>query len=270
MGSVSVLVKPEALLAGVCEPLLKGFPVDVWIMEKDGRILYHADGKEIGRNLFYDPLFKPFKDLVRLAQRIANEPSGTGFYEFFHRGTDRAVKKHASWTTVGLYGTDWRIVLIHRVAEDQSSEAGVPTPFHASELVKALSADTELQSALTSGDEAKALSIFKGFFEKNQGIYSIQWLDASGINRFGYPPENSLKNYSIQEGRTFGDNLFKAALSERKETSFDLPLVEGNTGSFFLHPIYSGDQFYGMIYIICIPPRQAPSEAGRWSSPYGS
>ena len=100
--------------------------------------------------------------------------------------------------------------------------------------------------------------IFKRLFEETSGIYSIQWVDTSSINRFGYPPENSLRDYSFQEGRSFGDEQFKAALAAREESIFRLPLVEGGKGTFYLHPIYSGDQYLGMIYAIRKEPAKVP------------
>jgi hypothetical protein len=44
------------------------------------------------------------------------------------------------------------------------------------------------------------------------------------------------------------------ALSGKKESSFDAPLVEGKEGHFFMVPVNRDDVFLGMMYIIRIKP----------------
>lgn len=110
MGSVSILVKPEILLASVIEPLVRGIPTEIWVMQKDGRILYDAKREEIGKMLFTDPLYGSFPDLVATGKKISKQPLGNGVYEFYSKETKRTVAKEAFWTTVGLYGTQWRLI----------------------------------------------------------------------------------------------------------------------------------------------------------------
>ena len=55
-GSVSMLIRPGSLLATLIAPQVQGFPIDVWVMQPDGLVLYDPDVEEIGRNLFTDPL----------------------------------------------------------------------------------------------------------------------------------------------------------------------------------------------------------------------
>lgn len=259
LGSVSVLINPETFLASVITPAIQGFPVQIVVMEKDGRILYDADEGEIGKNLFQDALYKPFKELQDLGRRIAKEPSGSGSYAFYEEGSEKTVvTKRATWNTIGIHGTEWRLVMIQKATEDLVSKIGTIDPSGVPELIGKLCANAELQNALALGDEAKALSIFKKFTEEKPGLYSVQWLDVSGTNRFGYPPENSLRDYHLQESRSPGDNLFKAALADRKESAFELPLEEGGMGTFYLHPIYSGENYLGMLYVILKKEAKAP------------
>jgi len=58
-----------------------------------------------------DPAFAGYPELVALTKRIATEPSGTGTYTFTPAGGGPAVRKSAFWTTAGLHGTEWRIVV---------------------------------------------------------------------------------------------------------------------------------------------------------------
>jgi hypothetical protein len=250
MGSVSVLIKPEVLLAGVVQPAVKGFPVDIWVMERDGRTLYDSDEKEIGKNLFQDYLYKPFEKLRSLAKKMSSDPSGTGYYSFYRKDSDTVINKHASWTTVGLHGTEWRVVMIQEAAEGQPMAQAESAPADIGEIIENLCADPELQNALARDDEAKAVSIFKKAFEQTPELYSVQWIDAHSVNRFGYPTENSLRDYSFREGRSAGDDQFRAAVDRGRKSSFELPMLEGGAGVFYLHPVRSGDQYLGIVYAI--------------------
>ena len=40
IGSVSLLFKPETFLENILHPLVRGLPVDIWVMEPGGRILF--------------------------------------------------------------------------------------------------------------------------------------------------------------------------------------------------------------------------------------
>lgn len=111
IGSVSMLIRPEVLLASVIEPLLRGIPTEVWAMQKDGRILYDARKEEIGKMLFSDPMYKPFTGLLAIGERISKEPQGRGTYEFYEKGSAKPVRKEAFWSTIGLYGIEWRLVI---------------------------------------------------------------------------------------------------------------------------------------------------------------
>ncbi len=252
-GSVSMLIRPGSLLATLIEPEVQGFPIDVWVMQTDGRILYDSDTEEIGRNLFTDPLYQPFPELLSLGVEIAANASRSGSYTFLGRGMSAPVEKSASWVTVGLHGTDWRVVATQVVAGDAStvhrglSELGLLSTDAA---LKALTQNEELQRAMAAGDRNTTLNIFRQFYEANPGLYAIQWADASCMNRFGYPEENSLTNYDCRAGRTPASEKLVAAIEAREATSFEVPLVEGNTGRFVIAPLYAGDEYLGVVYTI--------------------
>jgi len=112
LGSVSLLVKPESMIGKIVEKNKKNSPFDVWVMQLDGRILYDLDSKQIGKVLFSDPLYRPYPDLLKLGKKIVKQKSGTGRYTFVAPGLNKPVKKEAFWTTVSLYGTDWRVVTV--------------------------------------------------------------------------------------------------------------------------------------------------------------
>ncbi len=110
-GSVSLLFKPEDLLSAVIKSVTNDSSLYVWVMQKDGRILYDPDPDQIGRMLFSDPLYEPFPDTVAFGRKIAADRTGSGSYNFYDLGTTKPVKKNAVWTTIALHGTEWRLVV---------------------------------------------------------------------------------------------------------------------------------------------------------------
>jgi hypothetical protein len=83
-------------------------------MQTDGLILYDQDPDQINKNIFTDPMFEPFSDLISFSRTVAYNPSGAGSYDFYKKGyQDKVVvKKDAVWDTVKLYGNEWRIVVM--------------------------------------------------------------------------------------------------------------------------------------------------------------
>lgn len=111
-GSISLLINHDVLFKNIIEPLVKGEPCKVWVMQTDGLVIYDPDPNQINRNIFSDPLFEPFKDLIAFSKTVAEKPSGAGEYDFYKKGLEdqTVVKKDAVWETAGLYGSEWRIV----------------------------------------------------------------------------------------------------------------------------------------------------------------
>jgi hypothetical protein len=257
LGSVSMLIKPEVLLSALIAPAVQGFPVEVWVLQRDGRILYNANPEMIGRNVFRDALCGPVPQFRSLVRKIAARKSGAGVYACLPQGLKTTVKKQAFWSTVGLHRTAWRLMVTHVVAEASAmgeqrlSDVGVAA---ADAALRNLARDPDLHQALAADDKAKTLHILRRFYEAHPGLYAVQWVDSTGINRFGYPAENSLTNYDFRAGRTLGDQQFLDALQARRETSFELPLIEGKMGRFFIVPIQAGDTYQGLLDTIRITP----------------
>ena len=251
-GSVSVLIRPESLFAYVLEPLLRGGPVEAFAMQTNGRILYDQDRAEVGRMLFEDPMYKPFPQLVAVGTMICREKTGSGSYEFRQAGSGRMVTKDAYWTTIGLHGTDWRLVVMHvRPQEEAVWGEGISETDPAAAL-KALANDDGLKKACGRGDDAAVGALLRRFYAEHPGPYSVQWLDADGVNRYGYPEENSLINYDMKGSKVDSAGPMLRALSGEKESAFVSPLVEGKTGAFLMEPVYNGREYLGMVYTIVL------------------
>jgi basic membrane protein A len=110
-GSVSAMFAPEKLLAGIIEPVSTNLPVDIFLMQTDGLMIYDVDADQIGRNVFEDPLYQPFPELLALARKVAATKKGMGAYRFYQEGSGEPVSKLAYWKTAGKLGTEWRIVI---------------------------------------------------------------------------------------------------------------------------------------------------------------
>lgn len=256
-GSVSILVRPESLVSEEASVLVRGLPIDVWAMQTDGRIIFDPDKEEIGRMLFTDPIYRPFPQLISLGTRISENKTGSGNYEFLGNGLKKPVRKDAYWTTAGLYGTEWRIVATHIPADDgQSSKRGLAElgVKSSEDSLRDLAGREELKGALAGNDLDRVLRMFSDFTARHYGIYAIQWVDASGVNRCGHPAANSPRNYDFHAMKTPSSPHILQALEARTENSFEAPLAEGKLGNFFMVPVRGGDKYFGMIYIVRIVP----------------
>ena len=254
-GSASVLIRPESLFSYILAPILRGMPVEAFVMQTDGRILYDADKEEIGRMLFEDLMYKPFPQLLAIGSMASREKTGAGSYEFKQEGSEKLVTKDAHWTTIGLHGTEWRIVVMHvRAGHALSSGENIEERSTAShdDALRTLAKNAEMKKAISGNNDARIRDIFIDFYSEHKGLYSIQWLDSQGTNRYGYPEENSLINFDVKTLKTASSKPMLQALSGKKESTFDCPLVEGKRGSFFMVPVYEGAEYLGMIYTIRI------------------
>jgi hypothetical protein len=251
LGSVSILFHPEKLLGKIIVPLVRGMSVNIWVMEKGGLILYDVDTPQIGLNLFTAKLYQPHTSLIRLGRRIAAKPEGKGAYKFQSSAAKKVVEKSAFWQSVSLYGTEWRIVSIHVEHKSPTAETGIAVPAETMEgQLESLAASKPLVQALAAEDSAEVMMLFLEFYKNVPGIYSVQWIDEKGINRFGYPRENSLTDYDYNANHVRYDQDFLKIIAERKPARLEIPLIEGRTGIFIFRPLFDGSRYLGMIYFI--------------------
>jgi hypothetical protein len=252
IGSISVLFKPEKLLGDIIKPLVKGVPMDIWAMEKGGRILYDVDPAQVGLNLLTSTEYRSYEQVVRLAKIIADTPQGEGNYRFKKANlSGRDVSKKAYWRSVSLYGTPWRLVGIH--LEQEAAKEGAGRPVSAAAVEQALeefATGTALKTALAAGDKDDGMMLFEKFYEATPGIYSVQWIDTSGVNRYGFPAENSLSGYDYNSGGDPRDKEILQIVNRKQPAVFEAPLFEGRTGSFVFRPVFRDSDYLGMVYTI--------------------
>lgn len=119
IGATTLLFRPEPFFAQNTPTKSDGTPWHLMVMQKNGLIVYDPDQGQIGKNTLSDPLFEPFPELTALAGVMSRERMGNGTYNF-HDAEGMNVTKEAMWTTVGIRGTEWRLVLI-RIIEPANS-----------------------------------------------------------------------------------------------------------------------------------------------------
>jgi hypothetical protein len=117
IGTVSALFKPEDLFAGIIKQGLEGTGIAIAVTQLDGLNIYDSQGNDTGKNLFTDPEYQPYTELIALGHRMVAEKSGSGTYTFLNHAGGKPVKKQAFWETTSLHGTDWRVVGVSEVAE---------------------------------------------------------------------------------------------------------------------------------------------------------
>jgi len=115
LGSVSMLVKQDELIRSIAATVENEAGIKCWIMQKNGLLLYETDPTQMGLNLFSDPLYKDYPELIKLGRRMIKEKEGNGFYTFLIHGTKTIVKKQAVWKTAHFMNNYWIVVTYKEV-----------------------------------------------------------------------------------------------------------------------------------------------------------
>ena len=112
LGSVSALFKPEALLDDIIGPVARARGIKINVAQTDGMTIYCSNGKETGLNLLTDPRYKAYPELLAMGRQMVARETGMYEYTFADDATGKPVRKMVFWTSIGLNGTEWRLVSI--------------------------------------------------------------------------------------------------------------------------------------------------------------
>jgi hypothetical protein len=206
-------------------------------------------------NLFTSRQFQDNSRFADIVRRIVSVPEGYRSYPSRVRSEAQDVSKKVFWQSVSLYGTEWRLVAVHAERDPSGKAGGHAGKTAAPELkLDSLAATNSLIAALAQGDKKSALTHFRNFYGETPGIYSVQWMDEKGVNRFGYPAENSLTDYDYHTCRAASDTETLRILAGKKPATMETSLFEGGTGIFTFRPVFSGQRYLGMVYFIRIKP----------------
>lgn len=113
VGSVSVIFHPNEIINATLSPLLNGKTYSALVMQTDGFSLYDTDPAQQGKNLFTDPLYAGYTELLAIGHHVASESSGHGTYSFtLDAQGGETVQKECYWITINAYNQQWRLNLI--------------------------------------------------------------------------------------------------------------------------------------------------------------
>ena len=85
-------------------------------LQTDGMEVYDTDEAQIGRNLFTDPAYQNYTDVLQFMHGLLSQDHGYGNYQYYKTlASQELVKKEVYWTSVGMYGVEWRILMIHAI-----------------------------------------------------------------------------------------------------------------------------------------------------------
>ena len=105
VGGVSLALLPQRLLAIPALEALGTSSHTLSAVQPDGTIIFDTNPRMIGQTILNATQYGDATELAEIARSIASTPSG--FEEYGANGTNRAI----AWRTVGLHGTEWRLVV---------------------------------------------------------------------------------------------------------------------------------------------------------------
>lgn len=105
LGGVSLALRPERLLAVPALAALGNTSHALSAVQTDGTIIFDANTRLIGQSILNATQYGEATDLARLAQQIVSSPSG------FERYQVNGIARALAWQTVGLHGSDWRLIV---------------------------------------------------------------------------------------------------------------------------------------------------------------
>ncbi|MDE4908756.1 hypothetical protein L0665_09070 [Methanogenium marinum] len=111
-GLVSLSFAPDVIIGEYAVPAVEDTPYTIMAAQTDGRVLYDADPEEIGKETFNESLYEDFPEILDFAHHYAGNWSGYDTYAFYDTGFGEVVQKEAYWTTIGIHGTEWRLIII--------------------------------------------------------------------------------------------------------------------------------------------------------------
>jgi sensor domain CHASE-containing protein len=114
MGALSIVIKPSALINQSIAST-SATTYSMWAMQSNGTLIYDPDPAQQGKNLLTDPIYANYPEVQAFTRQVAAQQSGYGTYQYYVKNLDQTqnqiVSKEAYWITVGIYGTEWRLVI---------------------------------------------------------------------------------------------------------------------------------------------------------------
>ncbi len=112
IGSLSIVFQPYQLIHPIVENSTKGI-YTIYALQKNGTLIYDANSEEQGKNIFTDEAYAGYTELQTFIHQVVDTQSGYGTYSYYDdlAASRPLVNKEAYWATIGIYNTDWRLVI---------------------------------------------------------------------------------------------------------------------------------------------------------------
>jgi hypothetical protein len=112
VGSLSIVFQPYQLIHPIVKDSSKGI-YTIYALQKNSTLIYDANNEEQGKNIFTDQAYAGYTELQAFIHQVVDTKSGYGTYSYFDDlvASRPLVSKEAYWTTIGIYNTDWRLVI---------------------------------------------------------------------------------------------------------------------------------------------------------------
>ena len=116
IGSVSAALDLESMMRVIVTSSVDTAKFQFTCLQTDGMEVYDTDEAQIGLNLFTDPAYHNYTAVLTFMHGLLGETDGYGTYEYYRTlGSKDLVQKEVYWSSVGLYGVEWRLLLIHAI-----------------------------------------------------------------------------------------------------------------------------------------------------------
>ncbi len=116
IGSMSIVFKPYQLIHPIVKDQAQGI-YTIYALQGNSTLIYDANNEEQGKNIFTDEEYQGYTELQTFIHKVLDTKSGYGTYSYFDdlSPSRPLVNKEAYWTTIGIYNTDWRLVIAHNL-----------------------------------------------------------------------------------------------------------------------------------------------------------
>jgi hypothetical protein len=111
-GTLALQLRPDDFLRAIVKAPTDFTDHQVWVLQSNGTVLYHAADDVIGTNVFRDQLFYDHPETVAFIGQVTENDAGQGEFAFRTAPDDATEQTYdAVWRTVSLHGTTWRILV---------------------------------------------------------------------------------------------------------------------------------------------------------------
>jgi hypothetical protein len=111
IGALSIVFLPYQLVHPIVADSSQGI-YTIYALQSNGTLIYDA-GAEQGKNIFTDADYQGYDSLQTFIHQVVDAQTGYGTYSYYDDLAQGRplVNKDAYWTTIGIYNTDWRLVI---------------------------------------------------------------------------------------------------------------------------------------------------------------